>query len=385
MRSVLALGNLPVCGFPVEWSGPHMNAPLDLVQCSTCGLVQLTETVPREALYGGEYWYRSGLNEAMRIELANVAQSAISMAQPKPGDLIVDVGANDGTLLSMFAGGVATTVAFEPSAFNLSHVADTRLRWFPEEAAGLPDASVAILASIAMFYDVDDPNLFCAEVARVLRYGGVWIVQFQDLRQVAHANAFDDICHEHLCYYSLGTFQQLVARHGLQVVSAEVRDINGGSLRCYVQHRGQYVDRSVARLLNLEVELDAHLEAFASRVPRLIRDIRRTVERAGEPIDVYGASTKGNTLLAACGLDARTLRQAIERSGAKVGRHYGATGIPIVSEEAGRADPASAWLVPIWQFRDQVVAREQEYLAAGGRLIFPLPTPAIVGKAKEAA
>lgn len=379
-KPVLSLGNVFVSDFPRDWRAPHRYAPLDLEQCQVCGLVQLTETVPREELFGHEYWYRSGLNELMRCELADIARHAVDIAQPKDGELVVDIGANDGTLLQQFPN-MLPTVAFEPSpTFSraLASLTEDHRRWFPDEAKDLPDGCAAIVTSIAMFYDVDAPNAFCAEVARILRYGGVWVAQFQDLRQVVEANAFDDICHEHLCYYSLGTFNRLLARHGLHVVSADVRPINGGSLRCYVQHRGCWTDRSVERLRALEGHLDVELEEFSRRVPVVAATVKSIVQSVGGPVDVYGASTKGNTLLAVCGLDWRHLRRVLERSEAKVGRYYGATGIPIVSEEEGRRGLAAAWLVPIWQFREQVIAREQPYLAAGGRLIFPLPTPSLV-------
>jgi hypothetical protein len=195
-------------------------------------------------------------------------------------------------------------------------------------------------------------------------------------------------CHEHLCYYSLHSFEAVIAPYGLEVVDAEVRAINGGSYRLWVQKAGGPLTTragGLSRLLTVrQRELGCDdwetLERFAWRVGEARRQIQAAVEAeltAGGVVDAYGASTKFNTLLQYCGLGPDVIRQAIERSPEKWGRAT-ATGIPIVSEAAGRADPATAWLVGIWQFREAILQREAGYLAQGGRLIFPLPVVDVI-------
>jgi NDP-4-keto-2,6-dideoxyhexose 3-C-methyltransferase len=209
---------------------------------------------------------------------------------------------------------------------------------------------------------------------------GVWVVQFQDLHQMIEATAFDNICHEHLCYYSLSSFERLITPYGLTVVDAERRAINGGSYRIYVKHAGAaYSSDASARLFDLQVAEHAceewhTLEKFAWRVGEARKQIHGAIASAqyGRPIDLYGASTKANTLLQYCGLDHVVIRQAWERSPAKWGRQT-VTGIPIVSEAIGRDDPPGMLLAGIWQFRDAILRREAEYLARGGTLLFPLP------------
>jgi len=401
LDTILDLGVLAVSNFPDGeldvLASPR--APLDLCACTTCRLVQLRHTVDPDTLFRDHYWYRSGINETMRAELADVvAQGIAHVDRFAFSDFVCDIGANDGTLLAEYRRHLVTRdvprIAFEP-ARNLQsalaqhaevHIAD----YFPPtriEHRGLT-GRVRILTSIAMFYDLDDPSRFVEGVRELLHPQGVWIVQFQDLHQMMRATAFDNICHEHLCYYSLQSFEQLIAPHGLTVVDAEVRAINGGSYRLYVKHTPAercVTQANVSKLRQWEADCqDWHaLERFGWRVGEVKKQIRAVLDHLTDlgPIDVYGASTKFNTLAQYCGLDGALIRQAWERSPEKVGRQT-VTGIPIVSEEAGRADPPTALLAGIWQFRESILQREAEYVAQGGAILFPLPAVDLVTTAK---
>lgn len=385
---VLRLGDLHLSDFPLPDEPDPPTAPLDLVVCQACELVQLRHTVDPDLLYS-RYWYQSGINETMRDELADVvhaAHEAVGSVQ-KNRSVVVDIGANDGTLLSLYPTGKGSPlrIAFEPAG-NVQdrlhqHAQVVFQECFPSPASkGIPDRSVTILTSIAMFYDLEDPQAFVAEVDRVLAEGGVWIVQMQDLGQMIKATAFDNICFEHLCYYSTQTFATLLAGTDLQLTQVESRAINGGSLRFTMRRRGQEAGRIVqaADLISWSA-----IERFASRAVRYKTMLTGMISRwqeSAQAIDLYGASTKANTLLQWCGLDATKIRCAVERSPEKVGRVTPGTRIPIVSEEAWRADPerAHTTLVGIWSFRDAILEREADYIRQGGALIFPLPQVEVV-------
>lgn len=391
LDSVLHLGNLYPSRFPQPCEPLPARVPLDCCCCRDCKLVQLRHTVPPDEMFR-EYWYRSSINELMRAELADIVAKALQLVGPLDyADLVVDVGANDGTLLQEYRkhDREIVRVAFEP-ATNLQseltqHAEVVIPDYFPSATPQLKGLTgrVKVLTSIAMFYDLDEPKRFVAAVADALHEQGVWIVQFQDLAQMMKATAFDNLCFEHLCYYSLASFERLLEGTGLRVVRAERREINGGSYRLYVQHAGPAPrDPSVAELRQWEAGCDSWqaLETFAWRVGEARRQIHAaiaTVREEGGTIDLYGASTKANTLLQYCGLDETVIRQAIERSPEKVGRRT-ITNIPIVSEETARQDPATVWLIGIWQFRPQILAREAAYLEGGGTLLFPLPVVDLV-------
>lgn len=392
---VFSLGDCWVSDFPKAADTDLLRAPLRLAYCPTCTLVQLTHTVPREHLYR-TYWYRSGINETMREELTTVVRRASAFVQLAPGHLVVDIGANDGTLLSNYPEGVVR-VAYEP-ATNLYELlrphADVLVSdFFPPSRPELPVGSAKIITSIAMFYDLDDPLAFCHEIKRILHPDGVWIIQLQDLRQMLLATAVDNICHEHLEYYSLYSLARTLDHNGLYVVHVEHTPINGGSLRVYVQHRDpkRVASPQVVEQIDAEDQMGllrvrrayAAWQEFGDRAGRIREQLQTLCAGASRTpsglIALYGASTKGNTLLQWLGLTHDDIRYAIERDPRKVGRYVGATGIPIVAEATARETETNLdWLVPIWQFRDAVVRREQAHLDRGGRLIFPLPAPEVV-------
>jgi len=395
LETILHLGTPYPSRFPLAGEELPPQIPLDFCTCVECRLVQLRHTVDPDAMFR-QYWYQSGINETMRAELEDVVAQATARVPLLKGDLVIDVGANDGTLLSFYLDRDLVRVAFEP-AQNLQAAlrsqADMIIAdYFPDSLFDLEvrgakfDEEVKILTSIAVFYDLDDPDNFVAQVKRLLHPDGVWIVQFQDLDQMLKATAFDNICFEHLIYYSLASFQRLIEPHGLRVTDAEVRSINGGSYRLYVQHKNKTPTANVDALWHQEYgceEWDTFYK-FAWRAQEAKRQISAAIRHlvnTGKIVDLYGASTKGNTLLQWCGLDHRLIRRAIERSPEKIGRVTIGTDIPIVGEEEGRRDPADAWLVGIWQFREHILKREADYLTQGGTLLFPLPKVEIVSEA----
>jgi len=367
-----------------------LGIPLTVVTCDACGLVQLKHTVDPDLLYR-EYWYRSGINETMRAELADIVDKAQEVLE-RPlaeSDEVLDIGANDGTLLSCYPVG-PLRIAFEP-AYNLQQllasVANVQYpSFFPGEASRrLSAKSITIATSIAMFYDLEDPKAFVAEIDRLLTDDGVWVVQFQDLAQMVETCAFDNVVAEHLCYYSLRSFRHLLIGVDLEIAKVERRAINGGSLRVYVRRSSysQAVDDTERVWWDWEstrVHPD-RLEKFAWQVGETRSQIQAVVAAAVQQygfIDLYAASTKSSTLLQYCGIDRTQIRRAAERTPEKVGLVTSGTRIPIVSEETWREDhPAAATLIGAWQFTDAFVQREVDYVREAA-FIVPLPYPRLV-------
>jgi NDP-4-keto-2,6-dideoxyhexose 3-C-methyltransferase len=393
LHPILDLGTPCLSDFPKPEDPPLPKVPLILVQCDSCGLVQLSQTVNPNLLYRQTYWYRSGINEAMALELGHIMLKAVEIVGGlTQNDVVVDVGANDGTGLSMYRQVVPLNsqpfrIAFEPAVDMIEklapHADSIYNDFFPSMASlALPDKSVKILTSIAMFYDLDDPLTFVQEVDRLLTDDGVWIVQMQDLAQMIEKTAYDNVCFEHLCYYSLQTFNVLLSGSDLWVSHAEQRSINGGSLRIVVRRR----QRAQVYPMDLQIVerpwlTDQALRQFAWRVEQHKQHLQSVIEPHtynGGVVDLYAASTKANTLLQYCGLDYRVVRQAVERTPEKFGRVTAGTNIPIVSEEAWRADPAPLTIVGAWAFRAAFLRREAGYLAGGGSFLFPLPFVEVV-------
>jgi NDP-4-keto-2,6-dideoxyhexose 3-C-methyltransferase len=382
---ILDLGTLALSTFLSPTDAAPPRAPLQLVICGTCDLVQLRHSVEPDRLFR-KYWYLSGINEAMKAELKDVVDQASAMVGDlrRNTDTVIDIGANDGTLLAHVGAGPCR-VAYEP-ALNLydllrPHASVLVADYFPHgsRAQGLR-FSAKLITSVACFYDLDDPHAFVSGIKEMLHPDGVWIVQFQDLFQMLHATAFDNICHEHVTYPSLQFMQQLCADHDLEIVDAERRAINGGSLRLYVRHPGvQRPTAHVAELRAREANLYTKLQEFSWRVTEVQRQLIATLEEARQagPVDCYGASTKFSTLAQYCGIGPQHIRQCVERSPEKVGLQT-VTGIPIVSEATWREQPAALTLIAIWQFREFILTREAAYLSEGGRFLVPLPQVEVV-------
>lgn len=392
LTPILSLGRLYLSDFPASaGTRTHDAIPLDLARCTNgpCGLVQLVHTTPFWWMYQ-EYWYRSGVNEAMKDELRDVVRQAIRRCDLRADDTVIDIGANDGTLLSNYGDDV-TTVAFEP-AQNLQE----RLKWEADVVHAIPFRRLVdhfyearIITAIAMFYDLEDPHQFLADAAASLADDGVLVIQQAYLPAMLQQTDFTNICHEHLAYYHLRPLEHLLRQHGLEVFDLDFRPINGGSIRTYIQHQGRAPIAPCVQQVRDEEETLFRDPVLFDHFAHSVRGIRQQLRTAidsygalGAPVDLYAASTKANTLLQFCGLDARAIRQAWERSPEKWGRYVGTSGIPIVAEEEGRQEPPAALLLGAWQFRDQFVAREAQYLTDGGRVIVPLPRVEVVSAAQ---
>ncbi|WP_327085573.1 class I SAM-dependent methyltransferase [Nonomuraea sp. NBC_01738] len=386
LTEVLDLGNQYLSDFrdddrrPPQW-------PLTLMLCRACGLLQLRDTVPRDLMYHDRYGFRSGVNEAIRADLRIIVEHALTA---RPGARRwLDIACNDGTLLSFVPPeihrvGIDPVTTFE--AESRRHADRIVVDFFdPRWFSPGPDFDVITCSS--MFYDLDDPNGFAADVAGVLAPDGVWVIQQNYALTMLELGAVDNVCHEHITYWSLAALEHLLDRHGLEVNDVLLSGVNGGSFRTVVSHRGALpVSPSVEAQRRLEARARLHepetWHRFATRVRRAFDDLHRLIgeiNASGQQCYIYGASTRGGTIWQAAGLTVRDLPFAVERQAAKIGRTIASIGVPIISEEQARADHPEYMLVAPWFFREVFIERERDYLRAGGKLIFPLPDLEIVG------
>ena len=390
LHKVLSLGNQWVSDF-VASDGNSPQAPLELVQCSSCNLVQLRHTFSRETMYR-HYWYRSGISPTMQRALADLTTRTCEIATPSPGDLVVDIGCNDGTLLRSYKMKQLVLVGFEP-AENLVAEAKRGTEWIFNDffSAGVfkqkfGGRKARIVTSVAMFYDLEKPNSFVADVYEILAMDGVWVVQQNYLATMLEQNGFDNIGHEHLEYYSLGTMQVLLEKHGLEVFEVETNDVNGGSFRTFICRKGVYpIGRSVVQMKDREARLglgeQATYERFAANIAKIRSQVREFivgVVRRGKTVYVYGASNRGNTILQYCGLDHNLIKKATDANPDKWGRKTVGTLIPIVSKAEARRDKPDYFLILPHHFLEEIRKEEKEYLESGGKFIVPLPEFRIV-------
>ena len=329
----------------------------------------------------------------MREALEDITAKAYHVAKPGPDEIVIDTGCNDGTLLRTYPKSGLRLVGFEP-AENLVEDARKDTYWIFNDfftadvfRGKFVDEKAKIITSIAMFYDLEDPNKFVRDVAECLSVNGVWVVQQNYLATMLQKNGFDNIGHEHLEYYSLSTMERLLAQHGLEIFDVEINDVNGGSFRIYAGHRGIYpIGESVARLRRSEDHSRLNdiepYHKFASNIRKIKSQLKQLVSRevrSGKTVYVYGASNRGNTILQYCGLDYRLIRKATDANKEKWGLRTVGTKIPIVSKEEARKDKPDYFLILPHHFLEEIQREERNYLGHGGRFIVPLPEVRVIG------
>lgn len=399
LEPVLGLGDQRLTGvFPRSRQQAVTSGPLELVRCCAgggCGLVQLRHSYDPGEMYGERYGYRSGLNRSMVAHLSATVDRLLRRTALAAGDLVLDIGSNDGTLLSRYPG-TLTRAGIDPSAGGF-------LRHYPPGVEVIVDFFSAaairrrfgsrrakIVTSIAMFYALESPLGFVEQVADVLDDEGLWHFEQSYLPTMMATNAYDTVCHEHLEYYGMRQVAWMLARCGLKVVDVELNDVNGGSFAVTAARAASAHPEAAAAVRRLvEAEERAGLatpepyERFRRRVFRHRDELRARLDglaREGAKVLGYGASTKGNVILQFCGITPERLPCIAEVNPDKFGCFTPGTGIPIVSEEQAHALRPDYLLVLPWHFRANLVERERAFLDRGGRMIFPLPEIEVVGR-----
>ena len=381
---------------------PLRKIPTSLIRCdpmrdeSACGLLQMEYTVPPAILYSA-YWYRSGTNSTMTNHLHSIADEAISVLGERP-EIVLDIGCNDGTLLNAYPHDCEKW-GVDPSDLVLG--IDKKIKlvrdFFPSSLllSNLQNNDKSdkfdIITSIAMFYDLENPVAFARAVKYVLSINGIWCFEMSYMPHMLSSTSYDTICHEHLEYYSLAVIENILHRSGLKLINASINDSNGGSLRCYAIHEHnnriypkEYSDNiNALRQSEFDMELDTdkpyrnfqeRINVHRDQLMTLIKGLRAS----GKRIHIYGASTKGNTILQWCNLDYRMIEAAADRNHDKDWARTLGTDIPIMSEERSRAMKPDYYLVLPWHFKKEFIEREQEMIKNGTKFIFPLPTIEIV-------
>jgi len=364
------------------------------VDGNACGLLQMEVSVPTQVLYSS-YWYRSGTNQTMRDHLKGIAEEAAGFFR-KPDCRVLDIGCNDGTLLACYPNsfvkfGVDPSDIAQEISKDVSVVQDTFPSHELDRLAG--DKKFDIITSIAMFYDLEDPVAFVKGIKRALSEDGVWMFEMSYMPSMLQMNSYDTICHEHLEYYSLAVIEILLKKCDMKVFQVKYNDINGGSIRCYATHAGNFkykspeFAQSIKKIrqeeFDMELDTDKPYKDFQRRIDLHKKELYALLsglKKAGKKIHVYGASTKGNTIMQWCGIDNSIIDCAADRNPDKHGAKTIGTNIPIISEADSRAMKPDYYLVLPWHFRAEFLEREKAYLAQGGKFIFPLPNIEIVEK-----
>jgi hypothetical protein len=391
---VLNLGTQALTGvFPRSAASSLTTGPLELVWCPESGLLQLNHSYDPLEMYGANYGYRSGLNQSMVRHLEAKVRQLQAMVKLRTGDVVLDIGSNDGTLLKAYRHDGLQRIGIDPTGakFRQFYSSDVQLvcdffsqRSFEDVARD----KARIVTSIAMFYDLADPVDFARQIAAILADDGIWHFEQSYMPSMLRTKSYDTICHEHLEYYSIAVVKKVLEAAGLKILDVQMNSVNGGSFAVTAAKRGsRYRADSpmIGWLLEQEkrmgIDTPRPFREFEDHVFRHREDLRRLIRalvQDGKRIIGYGASTKGNVLLQFCGLGPEEIPAIADVNPDKFGCVTPGTHIPIVSEEEAHALDPDFFLVLPWHFKSGIVERERDFLEKGGKMIFPFPEIEIV-------
>ena len=380
LKKIFSLGNLFVSNFVKRKNiKKGVKAPLNLLYCNNCSLIQLSHIAPQEIMYKRFYWYRSGVTNIMKKGLKNIFSESLKYIKIKKNDVVLDIGANDGTLLNYYKKKNFITIGCEP-AKNLQKYLVKNCNFTMNDFWSKKKLNEIlyknnlkkpkIITAIGMFYDLEEPNKFIKDACDSLDEDGIFIAQLMCLKSMIEKNDLGNICHEHIEFYSLKSIKFLFEKNGMEIFKIEKNDINGGSYRIYCR---KFKNGSIKLPTENVLKL---MKGFISRVKknrkRTVKFINKKIKK-NKKIYLYGASTKGNTVLQYYGINNKMIPFAAERSPEKWGRYTVGTGIKIISEKKARDLKPDYFFVTPWGFVKEFVKREKKWLKNGGSFILPFP------------
>jgi hypothetical protein len=399
---LFSLGELYVSDFiPIQKETEKYE--LNLMLEENTGAIRLEKPAPLSSMYG-KYWYRSGINQTMKDELKNVVDSITKVVKLNENDIWLDIACNDGSMFDYISKNIIK-IGIDPADDSFKIESEKKADLIIQDFFSYESYSkckfgkmkAKVVTVIAMFYDLDNPDTFLQDVYKVMDDDGLLVMQMSYTPLMLKQLAFDNICHEHIYYYSLFNIKKILERNGFKIVDCTLNDINGGSFRVYIKKDGfennfytqPYRDVSDFRIQSLlkyeeTLKLDQY-ETWIDFYKRILELKEKTVnaikyaKSQGKTIWGYGASTKGNTTLQYFGLDNTLIDGIADRSPYKWGLKTIGTNIPICSEDEMRKCHPDYLLILPWHFINEFKEREREYLIRGGKFIVPCPQFEIIG------
>ena len=383
LKQIYNFGNHFVSNFVNKSSiNKGIKAPLNLVYCKKCHLLQLEHSAPQEIMYKKFYWYKSGITKTMRDGLKELYQDIKKNCNIKQGEVILDIGANDGTFLKYFKKDKIITIGCEPAnnlKNELKRNCDYMINdfWHTKHMKKIPakHQKLKVISAIGMFYDLEDPSEFIKHAADALDDDGIFVAQLMCSHSMFKTNDLGNICHEHLEYYSYNSLKYLFEKNGLKIFKMTENKINGGSYRIYCK-------KNIKKSIKYKEQANySEIIKFVKRVKqnkeKTVNFIKENVKR-GKKIFIYGASTKGNTLLQYYGLTNKEIPFAAERTKTKWGKYTIGSGVKILSEEKARKLKPDYFFVMPYGFIKEFIKREKKWLKSGGKFLLPYPSFKIV-------
>ena len=393
---VIKLGKQPISS--VFHDKIKRNLPkysLDLFECKYCKLVQFSSLPPLEDMYGLTYGYNTSLSPLMVNHMRKKFNFLKSNYKKLLKGQILDIGSNDGTFLNFLKSLKGVKLyGMDPSSKKFLHnykknitvITDffSRKKLLKSLSKKQAKEKFNIITSFAMFYDIDDPNSFCKDIYHLLNDEGIWVLEFSYLPLLFKNLTYDQICHEHVTYYSLTTFNKILKNNKMKVIDLSFNEINGGSIEviCAKKNSKKQPKKIVKKIFKDEANISKNIfNLTQDRIENVKVTLNEFLKNI-PPKDIigYGASTKGNIVLNHLKLNSKNLSFICDANPFKFKRYTPGSNIKIISKKEMRKKNPKYLLVLIWSFRSEVIKQEISYIKKGGKLIFHLPIFHIVDK-----
>ncbi len=374
-----------------QLSEPEPRAPLDLVFCPHCALVQIRHTVDPEVLFCNDYPYFSSVSPMLMKHFRASAEEIIASRQLGPDSLVVEAASNDGYMLKPFMETGIQVLGIDPADGPAAAATKAGVRTLntffslalAEKLAGEGVAADVFLANNVLAH-VPNLNEFVTGIRTLLKPDGIAVIECPYLLDLIEHNEFDTIYHQHLCYYSATALDALFRRNGLYLNDVRHLAIHGGSLRLFVG-RSEAVGPAVVEMLAAERAAGVDSFAFYASFAEKVRELRERlvgiladIKASGKRIVGYGAAAKANTLMAYCGIGPDQLDYLVDLNPNKHGRFYSGNHLPIHPPTRLADDPPDYLLILAWNFAAEIMQQQRAFHDAGGRFIVPVPSPVVL-------
>ena len=385
LKKIINIGSQPLSGIFYKTKKYNLKKySLDLFCCQECNLIQLSKTPDKRKMFGETYEYRTSLSNLMVDHIKNKIKFLKKKKYINKNSSILDIGSNDGTFLNNLNKSM-TLIGIDPSVNKFKHLYNKNIltinNFFSKKNIfnyTKKKIQFDLISSYAMFYDVDNPNSFCKDIFKLLKNNGVWILELSYFPLMLKNLTFDQICHEHVTYYTLTVFKNIAEKNNLKIIDITLNEINGGSIEIICAKKTSKLNinkNKITEIIKDEKKISTgSYENFNKRIKKIRRLINMFINlNSKKNIIGYGASTKGNIVLNFCSINNSQIKEICDGSKKKLSKFTPGSNINIISKEKMRKKSPDYLLVLIWSFRKEIIKQEFNYLKKGGKLVFHLP------------